>query len=64
VLLRLPGVEGAEHAARLERQGVIVQPGGAIGEPGHVRASVHLPEHAQRLVRALEVAAEQEPHAA
>jgi histidinol-phosphate aminotransferase len=64
VWLRLPGVDGAELAARLERQGVIVQPGGAIGEAAHVRASVHLPEHAARLVRALEVAAGGEPDAA
>jgi histidinol-phosphate aminotransferase len=62
--LRLPGVDGAELASRLERQGVIVQPGGTIGEAAHVRASVHLPEHATRLIRALELAAEQEPHAA
>jgi histidinol-phosphate aminotransferase len=56
--LRLPGVDGAELAARLEAQRVIVQPGGAINEPDHVRAAVHLPEHGTRLVRALEVAAE------
>ena len=63
VWLRLPGVDGAELAARLERQGVIVSSGGAIGEAAHIRASVHLPEHATRLVRALELAVEQEPHA-
>jgi histidinol-phosphate aminotransferase len=56
--LRLPGVDGAELAARLEREGVIVQAGGAIGEPDHIRASVHLPQHATRLVRALELAAQ------
>ena len=33
-----PGVDGAELAARLERHQVIVQPGGAIGSPDHVRA--------------------------
>lgn len=56
--ISLPGVDGAELAARLERQGVLVQAGGAIGSPSHVRASVHLPEHATRLVRALELALE------
>jgi histidinol-phosphate aminotransferase len=61
--LRLPGIDGAELAARLERQGVLVQPGAAIGEPGHVRASVQLPEHTARLLRALELATEKEPHA-
>ena len=68
VWLRLPGVDGAELASRLEAQNVVAQPGGAIGEPEYVRASVHLPEHATRLVRALELAAEQgkgrERHAA
>jgi histidinol-phosphate aminotransferase len=67
VWIRLPGTDGGELARRLEAQGVSVQPGGAIGEPEHIRASVHLPEHAARLVRALEVAAEaaeEEPRAA
>ena len=64
VWIRLPGVDGAELAARLEAHSVIVQPGGAIGEPDHIRASVHLPEHATRLVRALELAAERERHGA
>ena len=62
--VRLPGVDGAELAARLERRGVIVSPGGAIGEGDFIRASVHLPEHATRLVRALEVATDTEHHAA
>lgn len=62
--LKLPGVDGAELASRLERQGVVVSPGGAIGEGDRIRASVHLPQHAARLVRALQVAADQEPHAA
>lgn len=55
--LRLPGVDGAELASRLERHAVLVQSGGGLGEPGHVRASVHLPEHVDRLLRALELAA-------
>ena len=57
--MRLPGVDGTELAGRLERQKVIVQPGAAIGEPEHIRAAVHLPEHAQRLIRALELAVEE-----
>jgi histidinol-phosphate aminotransferase len=56
--IALPGVDGAELAARLERQGVIVQAGGGLGEPDRIRASVHLPGHTTRLVRALELAAE------
>ncbi|HEX2085708.1 MAG TPA: aminotransferase class I/II-fold pyridoxal phosphate-dependent enzyme [Solirubrobacteraceae bacterium] len=52
--MRTRGMDGAELARRLERHGVIVQPGGAIGQPDHVRASVHLPQHAERLMHALE----------
>jgi histidinol-phosphate aminotransferase len=54
VWLRARGMDGAELARRLELHGVIVQPGGAIGSPDHVRASVHLPQHAERLLHALE----------
>lgn len=57
VWLRLPGVDGGELAARLERHGVLVQSGGGLGEPDRVRASVHLPEHVDRLLRGLELAA-------
>jgi histidinol-phosphate aminotransferase len=56
--MRVPGLDGAELAARLERHSVIVQPGGAIGAPDHIRASVHLPQHADRLLRALELSVE------
>ena len=63
--LRVPDLDGAELAERLERQGVIVQPGGAIGEPERIRASVHTPEQADRLLRALEIAVQEgiAPHA-
>jgi len=54
--LRVPGVDGAELAARLERLAVLVAPGGPIGEPAHVRAAVHRTEEADRLVRALALA--------
>jgi histidinol-phosphate aminotransferase len=52
--MRVKGMDGAELARRLELHGVIVQPGGAIGEPDYIRASVHLPQHAERLMHALE----------
>ena len=52
--MRVAGLDGAELARRLEHHGVIVQPGGAIGQPDRIRASVHLPQHAERLMHALE----------
>jgi histidinol-phosphate aminotransferase len=64
VWLRLPGVDASELTARLERHQIIVQPGGAIGAPEHIRASVQLPQHVDRLLRALELAAEEGAHAA
>jgi histidinol-phosphate aminotransferase len=54
--LRAGDLDGAELARRLERHGVIVQPGGALGAHDRVRASVHLPEHVDRLVHALGLA--------
>ena len=57
--LRAPGLDGAELAARLDRHQIIVQPGGGIGEPDYIRASVHLPQHADRLLRGLELALEE-----
>jgi histidinol-phosphate aminotransferase len=60
--MRLPGVDGAELAARLERHSVIVQPGAGIGEPDYIRASVHLPLQADRLLRAIELALEEGTH--
>ena len=52
--MRTKGMDGAELARRLGLHGVIVQPGGAIGAPEYIRASVHLPQHAERLMHALE----------
>jgi histidinol-phosphate aminotransferase len=52
--MRAPGLDGAELTRRLELHGVIVQPGGTIGEPDFIRVSVHLPQHAERLMHALE----------
>ena len=59
--MRVPGLDGAELARRLELHGVIVQPGGTIGAPEYIRASVHLPQHAERLMHALEQEADAEP---
>jgi histidinol-phosphate aminotransferase len=51
------GLAGAELAARLGRQGIAVAAGGPLGDPARVRVTVpHLPEHGERLVRALAVA--------
>jgi histidinol-phosphate aminotransferase len=55
--LAAEGVDGAEVARRLERLGVIVAPGGALGDPERVRLTV--PPHADaadRALRALESA--------
>ncbi len=47
----------AELSAGLHRSGVIVQTGTAVGAPDHVRITVpHLPEHVDRLLRALDTA--------
>jgi histidinol-phosphate aminotransferase len=55
--LAADGLDGAELARRLERQGVIAAPGGALGDSGRVRLTV--PPHAEaadRALRALESA--------
>jgi histidinol-phosphate aminotransferase len=52
--MRARGMDGAELARRLELHGVIVAPGGALNQPDYIRASVHLPQHAERLMHALE----------
>jgi histidinol-phosphate aminotransferase len=46
--------EGAAFAARLERQGVIVRPLGAFGDPASVRISVGSREELSRLFAALD----------
>jgi histidinol-phosphate aminotransferase len=57
--LTLPGVDGAELAARLERAHVVTASGGPLGEPSRLRVTVPArEEHMTRLVRALELAAE------
>jgi histidinol-phosphate aminotransferase len=54
--LSAPGPHGGADLARaLERTGVVVQPGGGVGAPDRVRVTVpHRPEHAERLLRALD----------
>jgi histidinol-phosphate aminotransferase len=54
VWLHAAGLSGAELAARLERGGVIVAPGGALGDDEHVRASIRGAAAADRLLSALE----------
>jgi histidinol-phosphate aminotransferase len=51
--LRADGLDGIELAHRLERRGVIVQPGGALGDPGHVRVTVRGREAGDRFVGVL-----------
>jgi histidinol-phosphate aminotransferase len=54
--LSAPGPHGGADLARaLERTGVVVQPGAGVGAPDRVRVTVpHRPEHAERLLRALD----------
>jgi histidinol-phosphate aminotransferase len=53
--LRSNGASGAELARRLERHGVIVAPGGPLGDADRVRAAVQRREAGDRLLRALEL---------
>ena len=54
--LRAEGIGGGELAHRLERHGVLVAPGGPLGDGAYVRAAVHRAEAGERLERALELA--------
>jgi histidinol-phosphate aminotransferase len=55
--VRAEGMPGAELSARLERTSVVVAGGGPLGDPTAVRITVpHRPEHAERLLRALDLA--------
>ena len=53
VWLRAPGMSGAELAGHLERSGVIVAHGGALGDDEHVRAAIRGGAAADRLLTAL-----------
>ena len=55
--VRADGLPGAELAARMDRTSVVVAGGGPLGDPDAVRITVpHRPEHAERLLRALDLA--------
>jgi histidinol-phosphate aminotransferase len=54
--LRAEGIGGGELAHRLERHGVIVAPGGPLGDDAYIRAAVHRAEAGDRLQRALALA--------
>ncbi len=56
IWLSARGVEGADLADRLRRQGVIVAAGGPLGADDHVRATVRDAPATDRLMRALEIA--------
>jgi histidinol-phosphate aminotransferase len=49
-----PELDGAELAARLERAGVLVAAGGALGEPHHVRIGLRSPSATTRLLDAID----------
>jgi histidinol-phosphate aminotransferase len=48
-----PGVSGSELAARLERTGIRVAPGDALGEPQHVRIALRSKAASDRLLDAV-----------
>jgi histidinol-phosphate aminotransferase len=52
--LRAPSLSGAELAARLERESVIVAPGGPLGDDDHVRVAIRNSAATDRLLPALE----------
>jgi histidinol-phosphate aminotransferase len=54
VWLAKAGISGAMLASRLENEGVIVAPGGALGAEDHVRVSVRGAAATERLLAALE----------
>ena len=51
--IRAAGLTGAELAARLERAGVLVAPGGPLGDDDHVRTAIRGPASTERLLSAL-----------
>jgi len=53
VWMRVDGVSGAELAARLERERVLVAPGGPLGADDHIRVAVRGPRETDRLLLAL-----------
>lgn len=59
VWMAAPGMSGAQLAARLQRQGVIVAPGGPLGADDHVRATIRHPAATERLLDGLRSGLEQ-----
>lgn len=53
VWMKVDGISGADLAARLERERVLVAPGGPLGTDDHVRAAVRGPNETSRLLLAL-----------
>jgi len=53
VWMKVQGIPGAELAARLERERVLVAPGGPLGADDHVRAAVRGPNESSRLLLGL-----------
>jgi histidinol-phosphate aminotransferase len=51
--MKVDGISGADLAARLERERVLVAPGGPLGADDHVRAAVRGPNESSRLLLAL-----------
>jgi histidinol-phosphate aminotransferase len=49
-----PGLDGAELSRRLAQGGVVVAPGGPLGDAGRVRAAIHDAPAGDRLLAALE----------
>jgi histidinol-phosphate aminotransferase len=52
--IRVPDLSGDELANALRKQGVIVAPGGPLGEDHHIRAAVRNEQASKRLLRAIE----------
>ena len=52
--IRVGDLSGDELANALRKQGVIVAPGGPLGEDHHIRAAVRNEQASQRLLRAIE----------
>ena len=53
VWMKVDGISGSDLAARLERERVLVAPGGPLGADDHVRAAVRGPNETSRLLLAL-----------
>ena len=52
--IRVPDLSGDELANGLRKQGVIVAPGGPLGEDDHIRAAIRDEQASKRLLRAIE----------